>query len=209
MHRKFVTAPRRRRRRAARPDRLFLISRAAARRRRERASARVDVGRGDATPASAAASTGGASSIVGSPVQRRRPTSSTTTLQGALKGKSLSGVNIAMVVNVAADYWKAGQAGFQAGCKALGIRRALHLLRAAERHADRAGLRARDAARRASPGTRSPRSTRRRRRTRSPPTCGKGRRSCSRSTRRCRAPPRPASTSAPRTPTPATTPAWR
>ena len=39
----------------------------------------------------------------------------------ALKGHSLSGVNIAMVVNVAADYWNAGQTGYQAGCKALGI----------------------------------------------------------------------------------------
>jgi ribose transport system substrate-binding protein len=39
----------------------------------------------------------------------------------ALKGHSLSGVNIAMVVNVAADYWNAGQTGFNAGCKALGI----------------------------------------------------------------------------------------
>jgi len=39
----------------------------------------------------------------------------------ALKGKDLSSVNIAMVVNVAADYWKAGQVGFEAGCKALNI----------------------------------------------------------------------------------------
>ena len=44
-----------------------------------------------------------------------------TALGAALKGKSLSAVNIAMVVNVAADYWKAGQVGFQAGCKALGL----------------------------------------------------------------------------------------
>jgi ribose transport system substrate-binding protein len=42
-------------------------------------------------------------------------------LKAAMAGKSLSAVNIAMVVNVAADYWKAGQAGFLAGCKALGI----------------------------------------------------------------------------------------
>jgi ribose transport system substrate-binding protein len=39
----------------------------------------------------------------------------------ALKGKDLSKVNIAMVVNIAADYWKAGDTGFTAGCKALGI----------------------------------------------------------------------------------------
>jgi ribose transport system substrate-binding protein len=37
-------------------------------------------------------------------------------LKSALAGKDLSGVNIAMVVNVAADYWKAGQVGFQKGC---------------------------------------------------------------------------------------------
>ena len=30
-------------------------------------------------------------------------------------------MNIAMVVNVAADYWKAGQVGFQKGCSDLGI----------------------------------------------------------------------------------------
>jgi ribose transport system substrate-binding protein len=39
----------------------------------------------------------------------------------ALKGHSLTGVDIAMVVNVAAQYWNAGQTGFEAGCKALGI----------------------------------------------------------------------------------------
>ena len=39
----------------------------------------------------------------------------------ALKGHSLSGVNVAMVVNVAADYWNAGKTGFAAGCTALGI----------------------------------------------------------------------------------------
>jgi ribose transport system substrate-binding protein len=38
-----------------------------------------------------------------------------------LKGQSLSKVNIAMVVNVAADYWNAGKTGFQAGCGALGL----------------------------------------------------------------------------------------
>jgi ribose transport system substrate-binding protein len=42
-------------------------------------------------------------------------------LAAALKGKPLTAVNIAMVVNVAADYWKAGQVGFLAGCKALGL----------------------------------------------------------------------------------------
>lgn len=42
-------------------------------------------------------------------------------LKKALAGKNLSKVNIAMVVNVAADYWKAGQVGFLKGCKDLGI----------------------------------------------------------------------------------------
>jgi ribose transport system substrate-binding protein len=42
-------------------------------------------------------------------------------LKSALNGKDLSGVNIAMVVNVAADYWKAGQVGFQKGCSDLGL----------------------------------------------------------------------------------------
>jgi ribose transport system substrate-binding protein len=42
-------------------------------------------------------------------------------LKTALTGKDLSSVNIAMVVNVAADYWKAGQVGFLKGCSDLGI----------------------------------------------------------------------------------------
>lgn len=42
-------------------------------------------------------------------------------LKTAMAGKSLSAVNIAMVVNVAADYWKAGQVGFLKGCSDLGI----------------------------------------------------------------------------------------
>jgi ribose transport system substrate-binding protein len=42
-------------------------------------------------------------------------------IKTALKGKDLSKVNIAMVVNVAADYWKAGQVGFQKGCADLGL----------------------------------------------------------------------------------------
>jgi ribose transport system substrate-binding protein len=44
-----------------------------------------------------------------------------TALKSALAGKDLSAVNIAMVVNVAADYWKAGQVGFQKGCSDLGL----------------------------------------------------------------------------------------
>jgi ribose transport system substrate-binding protein len=42
-------------------------------------------------------------------------------LKSALAGKDLSKVNIAMVVNVAADYWNAGKVGFQKGCTDLGI----------------------------------------------------------------------------------------
>lgn len=42
-------------------------------------------------------------------------------LKSALAGKDLSSVNIAMVVNVAADYWKAGQVGFLKGCADLGL----------------------------------------------------------------------------------------
>jgi ribose transport system substrate-binding protein len=42
-------------------------------------------------------------------------------LKAAMAGKDLSQVNIAMVVNVAADYWKAGQVGFTKGCSDLGL----------------------------------------------------------------------------------------
>ena len=42
-------------------------------------------------------------------------------LKCAMNGKDLSSVNIAMVVNVAAAYWKAGQTGFLKGCTDLGI----------------------------------------------------------------------------------------
>jgi len=42
-------------------------------------------------------------------------------LLAAMKGKSMSAVKIAMVVNIAADYWRAGQAGFTKGCAAAGV----------------------------------------------------------------------------------------
>ena len=42
-------------------------------------------------------------------------------LKAALTGKDLASVNIAMVVNVAADYWNAGKVGFTKGCADLGI----------------------------------------------------------------------------------------
>jgi ribose transport system substrate-binding protein len=44
-----------------------------------------------------------------------------TALKTAMAGKDLSKVNIAMVVNVAADYWNAGKVGFAKGCSDLGI----------------------------------------------------------------------------------------
>jgi ribose transport system substrate-binding protein len=44
-----------------------------------------------------------------------------TALKQAMAGKDLSAVNIAMVVNVAADYWNAGKVGFTKGCSDLGI----------------------------------------------------------------------------------------
>ncbi|HEX3715261.1 MAG TPA: substrate-binding domain-containing protein [Trebonia sp.] len=78
------------------------------------------------TPASSAASPSGSAaapvSLNGSlTFNQSALTKLDAALAAALKGKSLSAVNIAMVVNVAADYWKAGQVGFQAGCKALGL----------------------------------------------------------------------------------------
>src|SRR5690348_1217912 len=80
-------------------------------------------------PASSASSAAPASSSAAAPVALSGSLSFNQTaltkldaaLAAALKGKSLSAVNIAMVVNVAADYWKAGQVGFLAGCKALGL----------------------------------------------------------------------------------------
>jgi ribose transport system substrate-binding protein len=42
-------------------------------------------------------------------------------LKQAISGKDLSKVNIAMVVNVAADYWNAGKVGFAKGCSDLGL----------------------------------------------------------------------------------------
>ncbi|HEY2793208.1 MAG TPA: substrate-binding domain-containing protein [Micromonosporaceae bacterium] len=44
-----------------------------------------------------------------------------TALKSAMAGKDLSKVNIAMVVNVAADYWNAGKVGFAKGCSDLGL----------------------------------------------------------------------------------------
>jgi ribose transport system substrate-binding protein len=85
------------------------------------------------SPSSAPASSSAAASSASSPAAAPVSLSGTlafnqiklaqldTALAAALKGKNLSAVNIAMVVNVAADYWKAGQVGFQAGCKAVGL----------------------------------------------------------------------------------------
>ena len=81
------------------------------------------------TSAAAAAAASCASSPSASPDPATQPvafnnanlTELDQALACALKGKSLSGVNIAMVVNVAADYWNAGKTGFAAGCKAIGL----------------------------------------------------------------------------------------
>ncbi len=77
-----------------------------------------------ASSSSAAASPagGGQATLSGSlSFNQSKLTQLDTALKKALAGKSLSGVNIAMVVNVAADYWKAGQVGFLKGCSDLGI----------------------------------------------------------------------------------------
>jgi ribose transport system substrate-binding protein len=81
-----------------------------------------------APPASSGSSSASASSSAATPTltgslsfNQANLTALDNKLKAALAGKSLSAVNIAMVVNVAADYWKAGQAGFLAGCKGLGI----------------------------------------------------------------------------------------
>ena len=80
-------------------------------------------------PASSASSAASPSSSAAAPVSlngslsfnQSALTKLDAALVAALKGKNLSAVNIAMVVNVAADYWKAGQVGFLAGCKAIGL----------------------------------------------------------------------------------------
>ncbi len=84
---------------------------------------------GSSTPPASSPASGASSSAAAAPVQLSGSLAFNQTklgqlddaLKAALKGKDLSKVNIAMVVNVAADYWKAGQIGFLAGCKALGL----------------------------------------------------------------------------------------
>lgn len=82
---------------------------------------------------SSSSSTGTGSSGSASPATSAPPLAGTITfnqanlakldaaLKSAMSGKSLSSADIAMVVNVAADYWKAGQVGFVKGCADLGI----------------------------------------------------------------------------------------
>jgi ribose transport system substrate-binding protein len=85
-----------------------------------------------ATSAASAAATGGAATTAASAApavalsgsvafNQAKLTELDAKLKAALAGKSLSAVNIAMVVNVAADYWKAGQVGFLKGCSDLGL----------------------------------------------------------------------------------------
>jgi ribose transport system substrate-binding protein len=70
-----------------------------------------------------AASSGGASAALSGSVafNQAKLTALDAALKAALAGKDLSKVNIAMVVNVAADYWKAGQTGFVKGCSDIGL----------------------------------------------------------------------------------------
>ncbi|MGH8888342.1 MAG: substrate-binding domain-containing protein [Acidothermaceae bacterium] len=71
-----------------------------------------------ATAASSAPATGASSDIAFNQANLAKLDAA---LKSAMSGKDLSKVNIAMVVNVAADYWKAGQVGFLKGCSDLGI----------------------------------------------------------------------------------------
>jgi ribose transport system substrate-binding protein len=74
------------------------------------------------TAPSTATSTGGGAALAGSVAFNQVNLGKLdAALKAALAGKDLSKVNIAMVVNVAADYWKAGQVGFLKGCSDLGL----------------------------------------------------------------------------------------
>jgi ribose transport system substrate-binding protein len=74
------------------------------------------------TSAPVAASSAGGAALAGSVAfNQAKLTELNGKLKAALAGKDLSGVNIAMVVNVAADYWKAGQTGFLKGCSDIGL----------------------------------------------------------------------------------------
>ena len=75
-----------------------------------------------ASPAAAASASSSGNALQGSVTfNDANLTALDNSITCALKGHSLSAVNIAMVVNVAADYWNAGKTGFAAGCAALGI----------------------------------------------------------------------------------------
>jgi ribose transport system substrate-binding protein len=92
-----------------------------------------------ATTSAPAAATSAPAAATSAPAAASSPAGATAALSGdvsfnqakltqldaaiktALTGKDLSKVNIAMVVNVAADYWKAGQAGFLKGCSDIGL----------------------------------------------------------------------------------------
>jgi ribose transport system substrate-binding protein len=72
--------------------------------------------------APAAASSGAAAALSGDvSFNQAKLTALDAAIKTALAGKDLSSVNIAMVVNVAADYWKAGQTGFLKGCSDIGL----------------------------------------------------------------------------------------
>jgi len=75
-----------------------------------------------ATPAAAASASSSGDALQGSVTfNDANLTALDNSIACALKGHDLSTAKIAMVVNVAADYWNAGKTGFQAGCTALGL----------------------------------------------------------------------------------------
>ena len=75
-----------------------------------------------ASPAAAASAGSGGNALQGSVAfNDANLTALDNSIACALKGHDLSKVNIAMVVNVAADYWNAGKTGFAAGCAAIGL----------------------------------------------------------------------------------------
>ena len=85
------------------------------------AAASVSSSAAASTSASASASSGGASSIVGSSSFNDSSLQALTAkLQGAIGGKSLSGVKIAMITNGNASYWNEAKAGWNAAMKWLG-----------------------------------------------------------------------------------------
>jgi len=75
-----------------------------------------------ASPSAAASATSSGSGVTGSVAfNNANLTALDNSITCALKGHDLSGVKVAMVVNIATDYWNAGQTGFTKACSDLGI----------------------------------------------------------------------------------------